>query len=250
MQQSSQQVLPRIQQVPPQIQRTPQSVVVQLVPKGIISTPKVIHFQSPPEPIRAKQSSQIRVQQVTVTPPPPQPQPSSQLVQHKRVVPQSRFIVLPSNETYEIATIEQVSTSTRSMPAMDEQQIIEEQVLDETVPQGTIEQVETSLDTSDMSMVNVGEHGVVLELSEESTRRITENGLIRYFCPQCNVRYTKYKYLKTHIKDCGSEFQCTECNAKFKQRRTYVAHAKQKHNTQFVDDIKQDMKFEIKTENQ
>lgn len=33
-----------------------------------------------------------------------------------------------------------------------------------------------------------------VEVSEISTRRLTENGEIRYFCPQCNVRYTKCVY--------------------------------------------------------
>lgn len=74
-----------------------------------------------------------------------------------------------------------------------------------------------------------GKHEVLYEVSESTTRRLTDSGQIRYFCPQCNVRYVKYKYLKTHIKDCGQEFICPHCNAKFKQRRTFVSHIKQKH---------------------
>lgn len=211
--------------------------MVQIVPKGVISTPKVIHFQTPPEP-RRPQKVQIQTQPPPLAPAVPSLQ---QRVQPKRAVTQSRFIVLPSNETYEIETIEQVPTP-RTLPVLQEAQLVEEQVLDETIPQNTTEHMESSIEFS-RNMTGGGgsavvggdlsgseEQGIILEISEENTRRLTENGQVRYFCPQCNVRYTKYKYLKTHIKDCGTEFQCNVCGAKFKQRRTYVAHAKQKHD--------------------
>lgn len=78
-------------------------------------------------------------------------------------------------------------------------------------------------------------------ISESTTRRLIETGQIRYFCPQCNVRYTKFKYLKTHLKDCGIEFKCDTCKSNFKQRRTFVAHMKDKHG--------QIVKFEYPSEN-
>lgn len=68
-------------------------------------------------------------------------------------------------------------------------------------------------------------------VNDISTRRLTESGQIRYFCPQCNVRYVKFKYLKTHLKDCGNEFKCDTCSSTFKQRRTFVLHMKEKHGT-------------------
>lgn len=71
----------------------------------------------------------------------------------------------------------------------------------------------------------------VTVISEQSTRRLTESGQIRYFCPQCNVRYVHFKYLKTHLRDCGNEFRCDICSNVFKQRRTFVVHMKEKHGT-------------------
>lgn len=68
-------------------------------------------------------------------------------------------------------------------------------------------------------------------MNENTTKRLTDSGEIRYFCPQCNVRYVKFKYLKTHLRDCGNEFRCEMCSSFFKQRRTFVLHMKEKHAT-------------------
>ncbi|KAL7023788.1 hypothetical protein ACKWTF_012780 [Chironomus riparius] len=64
---------------------------------------------------------------------------------------------------------------------------------------------------------------------EAETRGIDFKGNVRYFCPRCNVRYIEFKYLKTHLKECGNVHKCDECQQKFKQKRTYVAHMKKKH---------------------
>lgn len=187
--------------------------MVQLVPKGVISTPKVIHFQTAPEP-------------------------------KKTTVPQGRIIVeLPTSQTFEIETIEQVPD--QGMSIEEETHIIEEQVLEESLSELPSEALEASIEIGDVP--SSAENSIVLEISEANTRRLTESGQIRYFCPQCNVRYTKYKYLKTHIKDCGTEFSCAACNAKFKQRRTYVAHVKQKHDSPGSVG-KKEIKTELQTE--
>lgn len=91
------------------------------------------------------------------------------------------------------------------------------------------------------------------ELMENETRGVDSKGNVRYFCPLCNVRYSKlllisaslfidtnftfpfiftveYKYLKTHMKECGSTFECSACSLKFKQKRTFSQHMKKKHN--------------------
>ncbi len=39
----------------------------------------------------------------------------------------------------------------------------------------------------------------------------------------------EYKYLKTHMKECGKLWECTSCSLKFKQKRTFSAHFKKKH---------------------
>lgn len=67
------------------------------------------------------------------------------------------------------------------------------------------------------------------ELLEEETRGVDFKGNIRYFCPKCNVRYIEFKYLKTHLKECGNIHECQICQQKFKQKRTFTAHQKKKH---------------------
>lgn len=52
----------------------------------------------------------------------------------------------------------------------------------------------------------------------------------RFFCPVCNVKYTKLKYLKTHLKSCGQVFQCGNCPAIYKQKRSLVVHIKKSHS--------------------
>lgn len=54
----------------------------------------------------------------------------------------------------------------------------------------------------------------------------------RFYCPHCNVKYTKPKYLKTHLKLCGLTFRCDYCLRDYKQKRTWVLHMRTKH---FVD---------------
>ena len=61
------------------------------------------------------------------------------------------------------------------------------------------------------------------------TRKLSEKG-DRFFCPTCNVKYTKFKYLKTHMKHCGLPFKCEFCKQVYKQKRTYSLHLKTKHS--------------------
>lgn len=64
----------------------------------------------------------------------------------------------------------------------------------------------------------------------ESTRQVHGNS-VRFYCPECNVKYTKFKYLKSHLKVCGESFACPYCPNIYKQKRTFVVHVKTKHNT-------------------
>lgn len=59
----------------------------------------------------------------------------------------------------------------------------------------------------------------------------------RFFCPACNVKYTKLKYLKTHLKSCGQTFQCENCPAIYKQKRSLVVHMKKSHSILTESDI-------------
>lgn len=66
----------------------------------------------------------------------------------------------------------------------------------------------------------------------------------RFFCPSCNVKYTKLKYLKTHLKSCGQTFQCENCPATYKQKRSLVVHMKKSHtiltesDVEYIEDMK------------
>lgn len=69
-----------------------------------------------------------------------------------------------------------------------------------------------------------------VKLADE-TRFLTSNGEERFYCPMCrNVRYTHVRYLKSHIKECGQQFECHLCKNNYKQKRTYVSHLRTKHN--------------------
>lgn len=80
-------------------------------------------------------------------------------------------------------------------------------------------------------------------LMEIETRRVDENGNVRYFCPACSVKYIEYKYLKTHLKECGKIFICQICphNATFKQKRTYSAHLRSRHNILSIAEVKKEV---------
>lgn len=84
----------------------------------------------------------------------------------------------------------------------------------------------------------------VLALADEDTsfRVPTETHLVhshhnleatfendRFYCPHCNVKYTKLKYLKTHMKNCGQTFNCKFCERDYKQKRTWMLHMRTKH---------------------
>uniref|UniRef100_A0A336MVA9 CSON004611 protein n=1 Tax=Culicoides sonorensis TaxID=179676 RepID=A0A336MVA9_CULSO len=88
-----------------------------------------------------------------------------------------------------------------------------------------------AIETPSLPSAQSAQNVTLIVVNEQTTRRLTESGQIRYFCPQCNVRYVKFKYLKTHLKDCGNEFKCDKCPSTFKQRRTFVLHMKEKHGT-------------------
>lgn len=59
----------------------------------------------------------------------------------------------------------------------------------------------------------------------------------RFFCPSCNVKYTKLKYLKTHLKSCGQTFHCELCPAIYKQKRSLVVHIKKSHSMLCESDV-------------
>lgn len=65
----------------------------------------------------------------------------------------------------------------------------------------------------------------------------------RFFCPSCNVKYTKLKYLKTHLKSCGLTFQCEHCTAIYKQKRSLVVHVKKSHSLDSDTDYLNDNRY-------
>lgn len=65
---------------------------------------------------------------------------------------------------------------------------------------------------------------------DELIRATYMSKMQRFFCPSCNVKYTKLKYLKTHLKSCGQTFQCESCPAIYKQKRSLVVHMKKSHS--------------------
>lgn len=79
---------------------------------------------------------------------------------------------------------------------------------------------------------------------EELIRSTYMSKMQRFFCPSCNVKYTKLKYLKTHLKSCGLTFQCENCPAIYKQKRSLVVHIKKSHSilteseAEYLDDDK------------
>lgn len=46
----------------------------------------------------------------------------------------------------------------------------------------------------------------------------------------------EFKYLKTHLKECGNVHECQMCQQKFKQKRTFTAHMKKKHGITTLPD--------------
>lgn len=67
------------------------------------------------------------------------------------------------------------------------------------------------------------------DILRESTRQMHGDS-VRFYCPECNVKYTKFKYLKSHLKVCGESFTCPHCLNVYKQKRTLFLHVKTKHN--------------------
>lgn len=194
---------------------TGKPLTIHIVPKGSILPPHVIHIQSTPTHIK-QQPPQVTMPAQLITTP----------IVKKNVV----LELVEEAITFEPITVREdiiqhhhQQPETVTMEEMQEVEAYEEEESEDMMDSSLVKQ-----DTS-ASSTTTATTTVLLEFSEASTRRLTESGQIRYFCPQCNVRYTKYKYLKTHVKDCGQEFICV-CGAKFKQRRTYVAHYKQKHD--------------------
>ncbi|XP_055529752.1 protein bric-a-brac 1-like [Wyeomyia smithii] len=53
---------------------------------------------------------------------------------------------------------------------------------------------------------------------------IMEDGLQRFLCPQCGVKYKKLSYLRSHMKECGKGAQCPLCPKIVTQRRNLPKH--------------------------
>lgn len=192
---------------------TGQPFTVHIVPKGAILPPRVIHVQTTSGMPQKIELRPALPPEIITTP------------TKKNVIIELTGMV---EDAVTFETV-QVPTETSHEIIAEEQQHVQEV---ETFDEEAMDE-----DDGDMSSDANKSQTILVDLTEANTRRLTDCGQIRYFCPQCNVRYTKFKYLKTHIKDCGQEFVCV-CGAKFKQRRTYVAHFKQKHEKQDQSELK------------
>uniref|UniRef100_A0A182HNU2 Uncharacterized protein n=1 Tax=Anopheles arabiensis TaxID=7173 RepID=A0A182HNU2_ANOAR len=53
---------------------------------------------------------------------------------------------------------------------------------------------------------------------------IMDDGLTRYVCPQCGVKYKKLSALRGHMKECGKGAQCPLCPKIVTQRRNLAKH--------------------------
>uniref|UniRef100_A0A2M3ZEM2 Putative secreted peptide n=2 Tax=Nyssorhynchus TaxID=44543 RepID=A0A2M3ZEM2_9DIPT len=53
---------------------------------------------------------------------------------------------------------------------------------------------------------------------------IMDDGLTRYVCPQCGVKYKKLSALRGHMKECGKGAQCPLCPKIVTQRRNLPKH--------------------------
>uniref|UniRef100_A0A1B0CV34 C2H2-type domain-containing protein n=1 Tax=Lutzomyia longipalpis TaxID=7200 RepID=A0A1B0CV34_LUTLO len=51
-----------------------------------------------------------------------------------------------------------------------------------------------------------------------------DDGLPRYVCPQCGVKYKKFSALKAHRKECGRGAQCPLCPKIVTQKRNLPKH--------------------------
>ncbi|XP_059614910.1 uncharacterized protein LOC132260654 [Phlebotomus argentipes] len=51
-----------------------------------------------------------------------------------------------------------------------------------------------------------------------------DDGLPRYVCPQCGVKYKKVSALKAHRKECGKGAQCPLCPKIVTQKRNLAKH--------------------------
>lgn len=53
---------------------------------------------------------------------------------------------------------------------------------------------------------------------------IMDDGLARYVCPQCGVKYKKMSALRGHMKECGKGAQCPVCPKIVTQKRNLAKH--------------------------
>lgn len=60
--------------------------------------------------------------------------------------------------------------------------------------------------------------------SLEITSFISNDGLPRYLCPQCNVKYKSIGQVKNHLRDCGIGAQCPICSFVCTQSRNLRVH--------------------------
>lgn len=72
------------------------------------------------------------------------------------------------------------------------------------------------------------------KILQQTTKGIDFAGNERFFCPNCSVKYTKIKFLKSHMKLCGRKFVCEFCQNSYKQKRSYALHVKQKHANEIL----------------
>lgn len=108
-------------------------------------------------------------------------------------------------------------------PAPIQQQCVDESLV--TYGLSPVHQPEEDISLQTEEFEETEEYLKISEDEDELETLVSE----RFYCPQCNVKYTKKKYLKTHMKCCGLSFHCEICQRNYKQKRSWVVHMRAKH---------------------
>lgn len=64
---------------------------------------------------------------------------------------------------------------------------------------------------------------------------IMDDGLTRFVCPQCGVKYKKVSALRGHMKECGKGAQCPLCPKIVTQRRNLPKHMERHRRDGLMD---------------
>ncbi|XP_053687073.1 protein tramtrack, alpha isoform-like [Sabethes cyaneus] len=102
-----------------------------------------------------------------------------------------------------------------------------------------MDDLEDSPEQLECSCQSVGKSPVTVAVADQSVGRqrrrgsnetldfktvTMDDGVVRYLCPQCGVKYKRVSALRTHMKECGKGAQCPLCSKIVTQRRNLAKH--------------------------